>query len=73
MIGSEESFCRFRFRDRSPKRSDVRGSDGPVAGRGAPLLLTHLLVRWIMDTLLIVLLVLFVLGGGGYGYSRWRG
>jgi hypothetical protein len=30
-------------------------------------------VRWIMETLLIVLLVLFVLGGGGYGYSRWRG
>jgi hypothetical protein len=25
-----------------------------------------------MSTLLIVLLVLFVLGGGGYGYSRWR-
>ena len=26
-----------------------------------------------METLLIVLLVLFVLGGGGWGYSRWRG
>jgi hypothetical protein len=26
-----------------------------------------------MTTLLIVLLVLFVLGGGGWGYSRWRG
>ena len=25
-----------------------------------------------MDTLLIVLLVLFLLGGGGWGYSRWR-
>jgi len=25
-----------------------------------------------MSTLLIVLLVLFVLGGGGWGYSRWR-
>jgi len=25
-----------------------------------------------METLLIVLLVLFVLGGGGWGYSRWR-
>ena len=25
-----------------------------------------------MGTLLIVLLVLFVLGGGGWGYSRWR-
>jgi len=27
----------------------------------------------VMSTLLIVLLVLFVLGGGGWGYSRWRG
>ena len=26
-----------------------------------------------METLLIVLLVLFLLGGGGWGYSRWRG
>jgi len=26
-----------------------------------------------MDTLLIVFLVLFLLGGGGWGYSRWRG
>ena len=25
-----------------------------------------------METLLIVLLVLFLLGGGGWGYSRWR-
>jgi len=25
-----------------------------------------------METLLIVLLVLFVLGGGGWGYSRYR-
>lgn len=25
-----------------------------------------------MSTLLIVLLVLFVLGGGGWGYSRYR-
>ena len=29
-------------------------------------------VRWAMETVLIVLLVLFVLGGGGWGYSRWR-
>jgi hypothetical protein len=26
-----------------------------------------------MSTLLIVLLVLFVFGGGSWGYSRWRG
>jgi hypothetical protein len=26
-----------------------------------------------METVLIVLLVLFLLGGGGWGYSRWRG
>jgi hypothetical protein len=26
-----------------------------------------------MSTILIVLLVLFLLGGGGWGYSRWRG
>ena len=26
-----------------------------------------------MTTILIVLIVLFVLGGGGWGYSRWRG
>ena len=26
-----------------------------------------------MSTLLIVILVLFLLGGGGWGYSRWRG
>jgi hypothetical protein len=25
-----------------------------------------------MSTLLIVVLVLFLLGGGGWGYSRWR-
>jgi hypothetical protein len=25
-----------------------------------------------METILIVLLVLFLLGGGGWGYSRWR-
>jgi len=29
-------------------------------------------VRRYMETLLIVLLVLFLLGGGGWGYSRWR-
>ena len=26
-----------------------------------------------METALIVLLVVFLLGGGGWGYSRWRG
>jgi len=26
-----------------------------------------------METVLVVLLVLFLLGGGGWGYSRWRG
>jgi hypothetical protein len=26
-----------------------------------------------MSTILIVLLVLFLVGGGGWGYSRWRG
>jgi hypothetical protein len=26
-----------------------------------------------METVLIVLLVVFLLGGGGWGYSRWRG
>jgi len=25
-----------------------------------------------METVLIVLLVLFLVGGGGWGYSRWR-
>jgi len=25
-----------------------------------------------METIVIVLLVLFLLGGGGWGYSRWR-
>ena len=25
-----------------------------------------------METVLIVLLVLFLLGGGGWGYSRWH-
>jgi hypothetical protein len=29
-------------------------------------------VRCNMETVLIVLLVLFLLGGGGWGYSRWR-
>jgi hypothetical protein len=28
--------------------------------------------RYDMETVLIVLLVLFLLGGGGWGYSRWR-
>jgi hypothetical protein len=26
-----------------------------------------------MTTILVILLVLFVFGGGGWGYSRWRG
>jgi hypothetical protein len=26
-----------------------------------------------METVLIVLVVLFLIGGGGWGYSRWRG
>jgi hypothetical protein len=30
-------------------------------------------VRYKMETVLIVLLVVFLLGGGGWGYSRWRG
>jgi hypothetical protein len=30
-------------------------------------------MRYNMSTILIVLLVLFLLGGGGWGYSRWRG
>lgn len=30
-------------------------------------------MRYNMSTVLIVLLVLFLLGGGGWGYSRWRG
>jgi len=30
-------------------------------------------VRYNMETVLIVILVLFLLGGGGWGYSRWRG
>jgi high-affinity Fe2+/Pb2+ permease len=29
-------------------------------------------VRYNMETVLIVLVVLFLLGGGGWGYSRWR-
>jgi len=36
-------------------------------------LTTFLWLRRIqMGTILIVLLVLFLLGGGGWGYSRWR-
>jgi len=30
-------------------------------------------MRYKMSTILIVLVVLFLLGGGGWGYSRWRG
>ncbi len=30
-------------------------------------------MRYNMSTVLIILLVLFLLGGGGWGYSRWRG
>jgi len=26
-----------------------------------------------METVLVVLVVLFLIGGGGWGYSRWRG
>jgi LPXTG-motif cell wall-anchored protein len=29
-------------------------------------------MRYNMETVLIVLLVLFLLGGGGWGYRRWR-
>ena len=25
-----------------------------------------------METILIILLVLFLVGGGGWGYTRWR-
>jgi len=32
----------------------------------------RILTENVMSTLLIVLLVLFVLGGGGWGYSRYR-
>jgi high-affinity Fe2+/Pb2+ permease len=34
---------------------------------------SSLQVRYNMETVLIVLVVLFLLGGGGWGYSRWRG
>ena len=44
-------------------------SDDGHKGRSSLLLE----VRYNMSTLLIVLLVLFLLGGGGWGYSRWRG
>ncbi len=44
-----------------PSRESVRRRWGELFG-----------VRWAMETVLIVLLVLFVLGGGGWGYSRWR-
>jgi hypothetical protein len=30
-------------------------------------------VRYNMETIAIVVLVLFLIGGGGWGYSRWRG
>jgi hypothetical protein len=30
-------------------------------------------MRLQMETVLIVLVVLFLLGGGGWGYRRWRG
>jgi hypothetical protein len=33
VIGSAEEFLSLPPPDRSPKRSDVRGSDEPVAGR----------------------------------------
>ena len=29
-------------------------------------------MRCHMETILIIVLVLFLLGGGGWGYSRWR-
>jgi hypothetical protein len=29
-------------------------------------------MRYNMETVLIILVVLFLLGGGGWGYSRWR-
>jgi hypothetical protein len=29
-------------------------------------------MRYDMETVLIVLLVLFLIGGGGWGYRRWR-
>ena len=32
----------------------------------------YLQMRCHMETILIVVLVLFLLGGGGWGYSRWR-
>jgi hypothetical protein len=38
--------------------------------RSLPLPLTSEVTN--METILIVLLVLFLLGGGGYGYSRWN-
>jgi hypothetical protein len=47
----------------------VKKSDDRYKGQFSFLLQ----VRYKMETVLIVLLVLFLLGGGGWGYSRWRG
>jgi len=47
----------------------VKKWDGRYKGQSSFLLQ----VRYNMETVLIVLVVLFVLGGGGWGYSRWRG
>jgi hypothetical protein len=37
-----------------------------------PIQLFSLQMRCDMETVLIVLLLVFLLGGGGWGYRRWR-
>jgi hypothetical protein len=41
--------------------------------RSVQLPLKSVKVRYNKGTVLIVLVVLFLLGGEGWGYSRWRG
>jgi hypothetical protein len=49
-------------------------ASGKQEGYGADKFRSFLLQRrQNMETLLIVLVVLFLIGGGGWGYSRWRG
>jgi hypothetical protein len=73
------------FDDAISRTLIVLGYLGVLVGRPLNILSLRLLVRpdaegagvlqvyWSMETVLIVLLVLFLLGGGGWGYSRWRG
>jgi hypothetical protein len=62
--------------DYVPKRTDIQDRllhDGVCGGTKASQPDSSEKRGRDMETILIVVLIVFLLGGGGWGYSRWRG